>query len=265
VRLFTTRAPSPAPHPAGDGRSVGDELDQLIDRVNIDAIATLSTVLDVEAALKQVKDVTGPPRAPGHENLTGRGTRHVLAYLDDTTAEPMGEDADPVAWQASPGPARLLTKDGQPPGTAPWRGGEPTPVGPVSLARLARALDLLEIRYLVDREGSLLALWERHALLITLEGPDDEILVMRARPHATVPTEWASRALAVVNEWNHSRRFCKAYVGDPTDRGVLPLYAEIQLRLISGVHDALIVELIDCAAAVAAASVDWLHDEGSLL
>ena len=124
-------------------------------------------------------------------------------------------------------------------------------VTPVSMARLRAALDRLEIRYLTDGDGSLLAMWERHAVLFTLEGPDDEILVMRARPHGTVPPDWADRAYRVVNEWNHSRRFCKAYVGDPTERGTLPIYAEMQVPLIAGAHDALLVELLDCAAAVA--------------
>ena len=138
-------------------------------------------------------------------------------------------------------------------------------VAPVTLTRIAEALDRLDIRYLTDGGGTLLALWERHAVLFALEGPDDEILVMRARPHATVPPDWADRSYRVVNEWNHSRRFCKAYVGDPTDRGQLPIYAEMQVPLGAGTHDALLVELVDCAAAVALGFVDWLHDEGALL
>jgi Putative bacterial sensory transduction regulator len=135
----------------------------------------------------------------------------------------------------------------------------------VTLERVGAALDQLEIRYLTDGSGTLLALWERHAVLFALEGPDDEILVIRARPHATVPPDWADRSYRVVNEWNHTRRFCKAYVGDPTDRGQLPIYAEMQVPLGSGAHDALLVELVDCAAAVALGFVDWLHDEGALL
>jgi hypothetical protein len=142
---------------------------------------------------------------------------------------------------------------------------EPEPVAPVTLARIGKALDLLDIRFLADGGGSLLAMWERHAVLFTLEGPDDEILVMRARPHATVPPDWADRAYRVVNEWNHTRRFCKAYVGDPTERGQLPIYAELQVPLASGAHDALLVEMLDCGAAVATSFVDWLHDEGALL
>jgi Putative bacterial sensory transduction regulator len=71
----------------------------------------------------------------------------------------------------------------------------------------------------------------RHAVLFPLEGPADQILVIRARPHATVPPDWADRAYRVVNEWNHLRRFMKAYIGDPTDSGQLPIYAEIQMPL----------------------------------
>ena len=138
-------------------------------------------------------------------------------------------------------------------------------VRPVTLDRLSQALDAVDIRYLTDGSGSLLALWERHAVLFTLEGPTDEILVMRVRPHATVPPDWADRAYRVVNEWNHTRRFCKAYVGDPTDRSQLPIYAEMQVPLGAGVHDALLNEMVDCAAAVATGFVDWLHDDGGLL
>ena len=143
--------------------------------------------------------------------------------------------------------------------------GDLIPVRAVSLERLRELLDQLDIRYLTDGDGSLLALWERHAVLFTLEGPSDEILVMRVRPHATVPPDWVDRAYRVVNEWNHTRRFYKAYVGDPTDRGQLPIYAEIQVPLLAGAHDALLAELLDCAAAVAMGFVDWLHDEGGLL
>jgi hypothetical protein len=136
---------------------------------------------------------------------------------------------------------------------------------PVTMARVRSSLDRLEIRYLTDGDGSLLAMWERHAVLFALEGPDDEILVMRGRPHGTVTPDWADRAYRVVNEWNHTRRFCKAYVGDPTERGMLPIYAEIQIPLLSGVHDPLLDEMLDCAAAVTSAFVDWLYDEGALL
>ena len=138
-------------------------------------------------------------------------------------------------------------------------------VAPVTLPRIGAALDRLDVRYLADGDGSLLAMWERHAVLFTLEGPDDEILVLRARPHSTVPPDWADRAYRVVNEWNHTRRFYKAYIGDPTERGQLPIYAELQVPLGAGAHDALLVEMLDCGAAVSTAFVNWLHDEGALL
>src|SRR3954453_19449709 len=94
---------------------------------------------------------------------------------------------------------------------------------PVTMARVSDALDRLEIRYLTDGDGSLLAMWERHALLFALEGPDDETLVMRGPPHGTVPPDWADRSPRVVNEWKPTRRFCKAYIGDATERGQLPI------------------------------------------
>jgi putative sensory transduction regulator len=138
-------------------------------------------------------------------------------------------------------------------------------VATVTLDRVGEALDTIDIRYLTDGSGSLVALWERHAVLFTLEGPTDEILVIRVRPHATIPPDWADRAFRVINEWNHTRRFCKAYVGDPTDRNQLPIYAEMQVPLGAGVHDALLMEMVDCATAVATCFVDWLHDDGGLL
>ena len=138
-------------------------------------------------------------------------------------------------------------------------------VRPLTMRRVCESLDRLEIRYLTDSDGGLLAMWERHAVLFAIEGPEDEILVMRGRPHGTVSPDWADRAYRIVNEWNHTRRFCKAYVGDVTERGMLPIYAEIQVPLQSGVHDRLLDELVDCAAAVTAAFVDWLHDDGALL
>jgi hypothetical protein len=48
-----------------------------------------------------------------------------------------------------------------------------TVVSPVNLERLGAALERLEIRYLTDGDGSLLAMWERHAVLFALEGPQD--------------------------------------------------------------------------------------------
>src|SRR5262249_11930896 len=107
---------------------------------------------------------------------------------------------------------------------------------PLTMRRIAAALDRLEIRYLTDGDGSLLAMWDRRALLCALEGPEHEVLVVRGRPHGTVPRDWSDRADRVVNEWNPTRRFCKAYVGDPTERGMLPIYAEVQVPLLSGVH-----------------------------
>jgi hypothetical protein len=184
------------------------------------------------------------------ETATGRGRQDANVRVD----VPQQRAAETSV------PSDLSTLDCIPVGSVPV-----VPVRPVDLQRLTDSLDVLDIRYLADGDGSLLAMWERHAVLFTLEGPEDEILVIRARPHGTVPPDWADHAYRAINEWNHTRRFCKAYIGDPTERGQLPIYAEMQVPLRSGTHDALLVELVDCAAAVATTFVDWLHDEGALL
>lgn len=135
----------------------------------------------------------------------------------------------------------------------------------VTPRRVEQTLSRLGIRYLTDERGNLLAMWERHMVLFALEGPEQEILVMRARAYGTLPSDWAGRAHAALNEWNHTRRFLKAYLGEPTEKGRLSLYAEMQVPLVPGAHDGLLDELVDCAAAVSGAWVDWLHDEGGLL
>jgi hypothetical protein len=101
-------------------------------------------------------------------------------------------------------------------------------------------------------------------MLFAIEGPDHEILVIRTRLDATVPASAVAHAEAVVNEWNHTRRFLKAYLGDPVDDGSRPVYAELQLALAAGASDDQLHEFIDLGAAVAAGLTEWLHGEGGL-
>ena len=142
---------------------------------------------------------------------------------------------------------------------------QPAVVSELTDQRIVDSLRRLSIRYLVDEAGSLLAMWERHVVQIRREGPGGEILVLRARAYAMLPPDWNERAYRAVNEWNRTRRFLKAYVGEPGESGRVPLYGETQIPLRPGVTDALLDELIDCAAAVSGAYVDWLHSEAGVL
>jgi hypothetical protein len=137
---------------------------------------------------------------------------------------------------------------------------------PVTPNRLADALRRIDVYFLSDpASGNLVAMWERHAVMFALEGPDKDILMVRARAHGTVPADFADRAYPAVNAWNHDRRFLKAYLGEPTDTGRLPLYAEMQVPLVPGVHEALLDELLGCAVDVAEAWAEWLHTDGAVL
>lgn len=164
-----------------------------------------------------------------------------------------------------PGWPSWRVSDGAEADTAPTVSEMSYTVDRLALARVGQALDRLGIASLSVEGISLVAMWERHAVLFTVEGPADEILVLRARPHATVPGDWVGRAYLVLNEWNHTRRFGTAYLGDPGPHGERPIYAEMQVPLATGVHEALLVELLDSGVTMSHAFVDWLHDDGALL
>jgi hypothetical protein len=133
--------------------------------------------------------------------------------------------------------------------------------GPLGTERITDALRRLDVRYLVDENGGVVALWERHVVQVRAEGPDEDILVLRSRAYQTVPHEWAERGYAAVNEWNRTRRFLKAYLGEQTESGSLPVFGEIQVPVRPGITDALLDELIDCGTAIAGTFVDWLEGE----
>ncbi|GAB3650543.1 type III secretion system chaperone family protein [Glycomyces tarimensis] len=134
-------------------------------------------------------------------------------------------------------------------------------VAPLDSDRIIAALKNLDIRYLVDEHGGVVALWERHIVQVRAEGPDSDILVLRARAYQTVPREWAARGYAAMNEWNRTRRFLKAYLGEPTESGSLPVFGEIQVPVRPGITAALLEELIDCGTAISGTFVEWLEGE----
>ena len=149
-------------------------------------------------------------------------------------------------------------------------GGDPVAVEalsarPIDMERIKESLRRLEIRFLTDQDGDVLALWEGHSLLFRLEGPQETVLVVRARADEAVPPEWEGRALASVNEWNRSRRFLRCFLGEAESSGSLPVYADLHLHLGPGIHDALLDDLLDCLAVVSCSWVEWLHDDGGLL
>ena len=144
----------------------------------------------------------------------------------------------------------------------PRQAGPHSTLGP---DQVGAALHDLDITYVRDADGGFVAMWERHAVLFALEGPADDILVIRARPLGTVPVQWRHRAYEVVNEWNYTRRYVKAYVGDVNGLDQLPIYAEMQLPFGAGVQCGVLADLLNLAVTELGCFVDWLHDGGGLL
>ncbi|WP_353900189.1 YbjN domain-containing protein [Micromonospora harpali] len=135
----------------------------------------------------------------------------------------------------------------------------------LTIDRLQTTLDYLEIAYSEEGERFILARWSRHTMLFATEGPAEDILVMRVHPDATLPLIESERVRFVLNEWNHTRRFMKAYMGDPTEANRIPIYGEVQISLSAGATDNQLVEFVDCGAAVGTSLVDWLHNEVKIL
>ncbi|WP_244295434.1 YbjN domain-containing protein [Micromonospora orduensis] len=170
----------------------------------------------------------------------------------------------------SPSPWDLLSNFSGPaaPGQGTYRPDPPLVVtessARVTSSRLVEILNKLEVQHVSDDAGNLLAVWKRHVVQISLEGPDESILVVRMRPNATARLALREATQVVVNEWNHTRRFLKAYIADPTPNGRLPLYGEMQLPVSAGVNDAFLLEFLDAGLAVATTYTEWLFTEGVL-
>ena len=145
------------------------------------------------------------------------------------------------------------------------RDWQPDEARPITLERVKETLRRLQIRFLTDDDGYLLALWEGHSVLFGVQGEEQNVLVMRARADSLVHPEWESRALTAVNEWNRTRRFLKAFVGTPTESGGLPIYGEMQVYLGTGIHDALLDDLVDCVTSVTGAWMEWLAGDGAVI
>jgi hypothetical protein len=123
---------------------------------------------------------------------------------------------------------------------------------------------MLDIRSSPTESGSLLAMWERHAVLFTPRVDSDGRDPRDAGPArtSTVPPDWADRAYRVVNEWNHTPPLLQGLRRRPHRARPAADLRRAAGPADSGRHDALLVEMLDCGAAVATSFVDWLHDEG---
>lgn len=131
--------------------------------------------------------------------------------------------------------------------------------------RIMDILKELEVTYLTDKDGSVVSMWERYSMLIGVEGSSDDIFVARVRPYATVPPEWVERAYKTVNEWNLTRRFYKAFIGDVSESNQSAVYAEMQIPVAGGLNDDQLHDILGCAVTLADQFVEWLHGDGGLL
>ena len=85
-------------------------------------------------------------------------------------------------------------------------------LAPISMARIASALETLEINYGTDDDGDFIAGFDGNPMWFQVTGPTNEPIAFsaNARWKATLPADEIDVALRLVNEWNSTQMFPRA-------------------------------------------------------
>lgn len=85
-------------------------------------------------------------------------------------------------------------------------------LAPISMARIAKSLDALEINYGTDEDGDFIAGFDGNPCWFQVTGPQNEPIAFsaNARWKASLPGERVDDALGLVNEWNTTQMFPRA-------------------------------------------------------
>lgn len=96
-------------------------------------------------------------------------------------------------------------------------------LAPISMARIAHALETLEINYGTDDDGDFIAGFDGNPCWFQVTGPENEPIAFstNSRWKATLPSDQIDTALSVVNEWNSSQMFPRALCVQDEDGDVV--------------------------------------------
>lgn len=113
-------------------------------------------------------------------------------------------------------------------------------------ARLVPVLESLDINFGTDDDGAHLGDWDNCRLYFEASGESDEILTLRGYWDFRPPVEAFDRVVAVVNDWNVSRRWPRA-LAVPGEDDRLPIVgADLLLDLEPGISDELLRQQVLC-------------------
>ncbi|RMI37800.1 YbjN domain-containing protein [Streptomyces triticirhizae] len=111
------------------------------------------------------------------------------------------------------------------------------PTGPIMPNQdlLKQLLDRMQLKYVVDKQGDLVAPWKQYRTYFMFRGEEKQrVLSMRtfyARPHSL---DDKPRLLESVDEWNHTTLWPKVYT-HTNDDGTVRLVGDVHMLLGAGV------------------------------
>ncbi len=125
----------------------------------------------------------------------------------------------------------------------------PTPpaLGALDRDRITAALQARGLEYGIDEDGDVGGYWDGHLFYFFLMGPDDKSLQVRGRWNREVGADRVAEVTALVNEWNATHLWPKAYVRAEDE--VVGVYGEHTVDYAHGISDEQVDQHLACGIA----------------
>lgn len=137
----------------------------------------------------------------------------------------------------------------------------PTPpsLGPLNRDRVTAALDARDMRYGIDEDGDVGGYWDGHLFYFFLMGQNEEYLQVRGRWNRAVAVAQLPAVMEIVNEWNATHLWPKAYVRAEDE--VVGVYAEHTVDYEHGVADEQVDLQLACGISTALQLFEHLDEQ----
>lgn len=111
-----------------------------------------------------------------------------------------------------------------------------TDLSPLTMARVARALDRIGWRYRFDDGGDIISYWENGHFVFSLMGSESQTLHIRGAWHGRPGIERLAEANEVVADWNKHAMWPKAFILGP-EENIFAVACDQGVFLLAGVSD----------------------------
>lgn len=107
---------------------------------------------------------------------------------------------------------------------------------PLSVDRIAKALETLDISFGVDSDGDLVAHWDGMRVWFMATGSEDTVLRIMAGWSVHPPMRMLPSLLPAINDWNVTKRYPVAVV-EQLDDQLLQVLGDMNIDLTAGCTD----------------------------